>query len=284
MRHFYNSIRWRMIFIVTLGLIPCVGLTLFTAVEQRRSILNKAHERAFQSAGNFVKVFTFTIDETRNMLVNLAREPQTQEMSPASCSRNFSPSFFKHVLTMYENIGLLDSKGKLVCSVIPIPDSDGLSSRPCFQHAMKTGEFSIGTAETGPSGPRGAITMVYPVSGPAGEIRGALFASFDLSWLNIIAANAGIPDHSILTAIDSTGTILARSANPEKWVGHSAPDAEIVKKIFKEEQGTTEAVGVDGTKKIYGFTRVEGFSKGVYVYVGIPKEARSRSGESIGVF
>jgi PAS domain S-box-containing protein len=272
MRHFYNSIRWRMIFIVTLGLIPCVGLTLFTAIEQRRSILNKAHESAFRSAGNFLKVFSFAIDETRNMLVDLAREPQTQEMSPALCSRYISSSFFKNVLTMYNNLGLIDSKGKLVCSVVPIPDSDELSSRPCFQEAMKTGEFSIGTAETGPSSPRGAITIVYPVIGSAGEIRGAVFASIDLRWFNNIAANAGIPDHSILTAIDSTGTILARSANPEKWVGHSAPDAEIVQKIFKEKQGTTEAVGVDGTKKIYGFSRAGGFSKGVYVYVGIPKD------------
>jgi len=88
----FNSIRYRLIFLLILGLVPCVGLTLYGNLEQRRLSLIHAEESAFQSATDFAEVLNFMIDEMLQMLKVLAQEQQIRDLDMNVCSE-FFPDF-----------------------------------------------------------------------------------------------------------------------------------------------------------------------------------------------
>ena len=113
--------------------------------------------------------------------------------------------------------------------------------------------------------------MGYPVLDDSGSLCGIVFAYLELGWLNHLASHAGLPTHATLTAIDKMGNVVARSADAEKWVGRSAPDSEMIKKVLADGRGQTEATGIDGVQKIYGFKQVGDSFGSLYVYVGVPR-------------
>ena len=267
----FNSLRYRLTFLLILGLIPCVGLTLYGNIEQRRLSLIRAQETALQSATDFAEVIGFMIDETRQMLEALAQEREIQNLDEKACSDFFNEKLLKHAFPMYSNLGLVNLKGKLVCSAFSGLETARFSDQPYFKEVLETKGFSVGLLVTCAQQGKGALSMGYSVLDDSGSLRGVVFAYLELGWLNHLASHAGLPTHATLTAIDKTGNVVARSADAEKWVGRSAPDSEIIKKVLADGKGQTEATGIDGVEKIYGFKQVGDSSKDLYVYVGITR-------------
>ena len=80
-----------------------------------------------------------------------------------------------------------------------------------------------------------------------------------------------MPPGSALTVIDRTGTILARYPEPEKWVGQTLSDADLVRAILTKVEGTAQVAGVDGVERLYAFSPLDGGRDfGVHVSLGIP--------------
>lgn len=77
----------------------------------------------------------------------------------------------------------------------------------------------------------------------------------------------------MVTVIDRNNVILARHPDPENLTGKSMPEASIIKTVLAGGEGTTEAVGLDGVRRLYAFTSLRGVSarEKVYVWAGIPK-------------
>ncbi|HMD14570.1 MAG TPA: PAS domain S-box protein, partial [Bacteroidota bacterium] len=75
-----------------------------------------------------------------------------------------------------------------------------------------------------------------------------------------------------LFAIDSSGTVIARYPDPEKWIGKSMPESGIIKTILTQGEGTVEGRGLAGNKRIFSFTHVRGTNKGIYVCLGISSD------------
>jgi PAS domain S-box-containing protein len=80
------------------------------------------------------------------------------------------------------------------------------------------------------------------------------------------------PPETSLIVIDRKGTILLRHPEPEKFIGKTMPEGSILKAILAKGEGTSEAIGLDGVPRLYGFTSSDRFSGAVYVSVSIPKE------------
>lgn len=265
----FNSLRYRLTFLLVLGLIPCVGLILHGNIEQRRLSLIRAQETALQSATDFAEVIGFMIEGTSQMLQALADEPEIQNLDSQACSEFFNEKLLKHAFPMYSNVGLVNLKGKLVCSAFSGLDTALFSEQPYFKEVVETKRFRVGPIVTGDRQGKGALSMGYPVLDNSGSLRGVVFAYLELAWINHIASHAGLPPHATLTAIDKKGNVVARSVDAEKWVGRSTPDSEIIRKVLADGKGQTEATGIDGVEKIYGFKQVGDSSKNLYVYVGI---------------
>ena len=67
MAGFRKSLKCKLIFLVILGLVPLVLLTLFNNLELRKKAVVRAQEKALVVADHFQKHFNFVVEETRQV-------------------------------------------------------------------------------------------------------------------------------------------------------------------------------------------------------------------------
>ena len=273
-RFSFGSLRVRLIILVLLAIIPALGLTLYTGLEQRQIATNKAKDDA-QSLAHFVsnrqKQF---IEGAHQFLHILAQLPQVRSYDTAACSRLFNDLLNQY--PHYLNIGAIGLDGYIFASAIPLNKPIYVADRPYFQRVLKTRKFTVGVYQIGRITGKPGVNLGYPVMDDIGKVKAVVFVALDLTWLNKLSGEADLPDDSTLSLIDSDSTILARYPEPEKWVGKTMPEASIFKTILAKGDGMIETIGADGVKRLYAFTSfvsTENQAEKVYVSIGIPSSA-----------
>jgi PAS domain S-box-containing protein len=272
MRPFWNSLKVRFGFIVLLAVIPVLVFVVFNYEEQRKSALENVRKGLLSLAGDVAHEQLVVWEMTRGMLAALAKEPAVQNLDPEACSQIFGTSFKASLFPFYANVGLIDRRGNLVCSVVPPDQSVNIANRDYFQNAIETLDFSVGHYQVGRVSGKDVICFGYPVTDDNGAVAGVVFASLNLSWFDSLSGNPLISEEGTLTVIDGAGAVLWRNSVKDKSLGKSNPEADIVKTVLAKVQGTTEAVGLDGKSKIYGFAPLWPTLGTGYVYTGVPKE------------
>jgi len=273
-RFSFGSLRVRLIILVLLAIIPALGLTLYTGLEQRQIATNKAKDDA-QSLAHFVsnrqKQF---IEGAHQFLHILAQLPQVRSYDTAACSRLFNDLLNQY--PHYLNIGAIGLDGYIFASAIPLNKPIYVADRPYFQRVLKTRKFTVGVYQIGRITGKPGVNLGYPVMDDIGKVKAVVFVALDLTWLNKLSGEADLPDDSTLSLIGSDSTILARYPEPEKWVGKTMPEASIFKTILAKGEGMIETIGADGVKRLYAFTSfgsTENQAEKVYVSIGIPSSA-----------
>ncbi len=78
-----------------------------------------------------------------------------------------------------------------------------------------------------------------------------------------------LPENSSLGMLDRNGVILYRFPDAAKWIGTNVSDLPNIKAIMAREEGVTQAMGMDGTERLYAFKRLDGQTGVGFAYVGI---------------
>jgi len=269
LRFTFASLRFRLLLLVLLAVVPALGLTLYTNVELRRLAADDVKEKALRLARIAASDQEDTIKDTRQLLSALARLPEVRSTDPTACS-----AFLKSLnqYPQYVLLGVIGRDGDLFCSAPPTSGPVNLADREYFQRVLQTHDFAISDYQSDHISGKAALDLGYPIF-EADQPRAVVFASLDLSWLNQLAAEAQLPEGSTFTVIDRNGTILVRYPDPGIWVGQSVPEAPVVETILTQQgEGTAEAYGVDGIPRLFAFTPLSGTPGGgdVYVSIGIP--------------
>jgi PAS domain S-box-containing protein len=101
-------------------------------------------------------------------------------------------------------------------------------------------------------------------------VHAVVTAALDLDWLGQIGATMKVPAGSVLTVFDDNGIILARSSEPERWVGKPLPG---VVSTAGPSPRVADAVGADGVRRLFGTVRLQSTASGsLWVSVGIPTD------------
>lgn len=273
MARVWNTLRFRLTLLVMLGVLPPILLILHMWSEQRQLASTQALLVARSVATDISNDQRVVIEMTRRMLADLAENPVIRDLDIPACKRMFETFFRNRPFLMYANIGIIDLQGTLVCSVIESATPVNMADRDFFQQTLRTGHFSIGRYRVGHFTGKKVISFGYPVLDAGGQLHAVIFAGLELEWFKDLAISTELPQGATLTLIDADGTILYRYPDQEMWVGRSAPEMEIVKSVLSKSEGMTEATGIDGIPKYYGFQMFGGKYRAGYVYVGIPKAA-----------
>ncbi len=122
---------------------------------------------------------------------------------------------------------------------------------------------------TGGSSPR-LIAFRRTVMGPDGNAQAVVSVAVRLAYIQELLSLNGLPAHSILTVLDRDGVVLARSDEPQQWVGKNIRDRPVVQHILQHKDGVYENVTADGVPRLAGFATARG---GWAVDVGIPTQA-----------
>src|SRR5215510_5087371 len=244
-RFSFASLRARVLLLVLIAVIPALGLTLYTNLEERQLRKAQVQEQAMRLSRIVSADHERLIEEARRLLVNLARIPAVRDRNRASCNALFADLLTRH--SSYANLGVATADGNTFCSALPMTGPVYAGDRAFFQRALETRDFAIGDYQVGRITHKASVNFGYPVLDDAGHVGAVVFAALDLAWLNELASQAALPPGSMLTVIDRNGAILSRYPDDGKWVGKLMPEPLVLKAILTQKgNGTIDAPGTDG--------------------------------------
>jgi PAS domain S-box-containing protein len=269
-----SSLRLRLILLVLLAVIPALGLILHTANAQRQSAARNAQESLLRLTKSTAASQRQTIEGARQLLIALSQVPAIHELDTAACNQLLANLLEQY--GSYAGFVAADTTGRLVCSAPATTQPISVADRAYFRLALATRNFAIGEYQVERITGKSTLNFGYPILDESGNVRAIVSAALDLAWMDRLAAEAELPEGSIVTVTDRNGTILVRYPDSQDWVGKSVPNAPITQTILAQREGTTEAVSLDGVEQLYAFTTLGNGSHGsfdqdVHIRIGVPR-------------
>jgi GAF domain-containing protein/cache domain-containing protein len=266
-----RSLLARVVFLVLLPLVPLLAFVLYAGIDERRDAAREAKGTALKLAQAVSANQEQLIEEARQLLTTLAKEPRLRRGDLTACNIYLADTLSRW--PRYANLGVIALDGSVACSALPHSGVNA-SDRLYFQEAVATRDFSVGEYQIGRITGKASLNFGYPLLDDTGQVEKIAFAALDLTWLNALAADANLNPGTTITVLDRKGKILARYPDSERWVGRSARREPLVLAVLNGEEGTAEERGLDGVDRYYGFTPLPRGSGAnpVYVTAGIPTE------------
>jgi two-component system NtrC family sensor kinase len=255
----------RQVVIVTVGmLVPLIVVVLWAA---RRVFA----EREADLAGEASTVAT-TAEATFNQYLRgidslgqvLAQHPAVQAMD-ADAVRPLFQMVLRDQPTLL-NIEVTDANGVVHGSGLAAEGGRAIALRPYALAILHTGRPAVSDFTTGRVTGRPTVILGYPVRSASGEVTGVLAIGLNLTALGQVFATIPLPPDSVVTLTDRTSRILARTLQPEKYVGTLiTQDPSDPSRVPR----TADVAGIEGVRRIFANATIP---RGPWVLsVGIPR-------------
>ncbi|MEW6184937.1 MAG: cache domain-containing protein [Thermodesulfobacteriota bacterium] len=225
-RAMFSRLRFRLLTLVVVTLMPVLGLMLYMNINERRMAVAQAYEKVLFLSRQISDEGDHLLQSTRQLLSALTLVYQSDY-------RDASQNFFdlRNQYQIYTNIGLTDQGGRVLASALPFSKPLCYADREWFLRLRKNRTFTVSGFLIGRQSGKPALVLSFPILDDQGKLKRVLFAGLDLDWLNHVIIKAKLPPGSTLTVIDRKQTILARFPEPGKWVGRTIPEAPLIKSI-----------------------------------------------------
>ncbi len=141
-RFSFTSLRTRLIALVFLCVLPALGLTLYTDLEERQIEMEQARENVLRLLRTAAAREDRLIEGARQLLIALAELPEVRNGNQAICSRLFG--YLLKQYPSYANLAAVESDGDVFCSGVPLTNPVNLADRLWFQRVVKSHNFTVG--------------------------------------------------------------------------------------------------------------------------------------------
>ena len=279
----FSSLRSRLIVLILLAILPALGLTLYTGLEERQIQSSQAKENTLRltrlAAGDLIQV----TEGARQLLIGLAQLSEVRQANTTVCGNLFG-NLLKHY-PYYVNLGVIGPDGSIICSAIPLHSSIDLSDRGYFQRTITTRGFTVSGYEVDLVTGKPTMDFALPVLDDAGVVLAVVFAALDLAWFNQVEVEAQLPAQAALLVIDHKSMILAHYPDSEKWVGRHVPEVPLVRAVMlQEDESVIETSGPDNVTRLYGVTIIRADPGArLFVSIGLSMEAAFDSANRVFV-
>ena len=265
----FSSLRVRMALVILLAVLPMLGLTLYTYLEQRELVMVHIQDDMQRIVSFIANDQEQLLDRTRQLLFALVRLPVIRGTDSASCRALLTRLLQES--PRYGNLGVIDVDGKVVCSAVPVTKSGGFAGQSWFERSLKTGDFAMGTCQIGSEIGDVALIISYPVMDDSGKVRRIAFAAVDLTQFNQLMSHVQIPGSAQFTMLSQSGAILSCYPDPEACLGKSVQNTPLARTVVSKGLGTAEIRDPDGTLRLYAFAPLSSsVDTGLYVIIGLP--------------
>lgn len=264
-----SGLRGRLVLLVLFAVIPALGVLLFTAFSEIRYEMDRALKDAHRFARYAAEHNNSAMNGTKHLLLGLSKIPQIRDMDAPACEKIFTDLI--DVYPSYENILLVDASGSIVCSGRPLTITRIPTNTEWFTKAVSEGSFYFGSYRLGLVTGATEFSLSFPVE-DNGAVKSVLSTTFNLSWFRAIAAGSQLPEGTTLTVLDSSGKILAMYPDAGDWIGKSIGRSKAVEMMQSNNDGMFRAIGLDGEKRLFGFTTMTGQGTNLRLMVGIPEK------------
>jgi C4-dicarboxylate-specific signal transduction histidine kinase len=233
--HFFSSIRFRLILLVLLSIIPALIFILYGAIEQRQYNIAAAEKTVDHYVRHIALYQDRLIVQIKELLFTLTETAELKNRDASACSELFARILKQN--KEYANIGAIDRSGKIFASAVPLSQPVNVADRPYFQRVLQTRQYSVGNYQVGRITGKPGINLAYPILDKSGEVETVVYVLLPIEALKKMAATEELPAGATLTMLDANGTVLSRNLDPEKWEGKNLQETEIIHKAMAQGHG-----------------------------------------------
>ncbi|MBL8474262.1 MAG: EAL domain-containing protein [Rhodocyclaceae bacterium] len=268
-----TSLRVRLMVLVLIALLPCVGFVFWELDAQRELVRGQALGEAKRDLSAVVDQHEQVIEGMRQTLQLLVEMPALQTRGGADCNNFLAARQANGAqITLLATVAL---DGHILCSSKPVPPGTNLADRNYFRRALEAGDFSISAYQVERITGKPAINFALPVRDAAGNTTAIAIAALNIAWLDHFVRTLSLPAEAEVIVLDAQGTVLAHSRDASLTGSQLAADSLLEQLRSDPSGGMSEAVGDDGVARLYAFTSLalHNQSAGI-VAVGLPMGAR----------
>jgi diguanylate cyclase (GGDEF)-like protein len=265
-----SGIRVRLLLLVALATGPLFLFVLYQGLEERRRAGVRERDEARRLVHLFAAEHRRVISDTRRILFLLAQGPTVRRAEREACA-----ALFRSVVEASPgcaNVLLTDREGTVAAAAHP--GGIGLEDRPLLD-AAQASTFAVGPIRLAGSSPFPTFDVAHVVPADVGGPQRLLLARLDMGWVATELVVAGVGELTRVTLWDTSGRILLRHPDPEGFLGRDASTSEVWRAVQATRgEGTAEADGGDGVRRLYGFTRLTGDAdgEGPVLALGVPTD------------
>ena len=184
-----------------------------TRLERQREVEQMAVSVAGASAAHLEQY----LDSLDAIAAAALQHPGATALEPGCCHELFTQLLSHQPLLT--NIVLTDREGAVRAVALPSSSVTGQIARAWIADVTATGKPVISEWYKGQVSGKPVVTLGYPVLATDQSVAGALGLSIDLSRLQMVFAKVPLPAGSVITLLDRSGLVLARSTDAERFIG-----------------------------------------------------------------
>jgi len=178
-----TRIRFRILGIVLLALIPAVVLIWYSAADRKRRMSEEIEGNTLGLSRFLASNLERDLSEGESYLEGIAELLRGKRLLQGGCSETIRPLI--NDASVYANLGLSGADGKVLCSARPASSIVGLGAFEWFHKLDSTNGFSVGFDFNGELSSEPSIILVQPASAEtASGVSGRryVFAVMQLGW------------------------------------------------------------------------------------------------------
>ena len=253
-----RSVGVELALLVVIVAAPLVALTGYQLYDTARRDEDHAAGLAMQMAATTADRAARYVETTRAALEAVAKRPLIRAMDPEHCDPQLAD--LREVYGHAANIVVINLEGRIICGATPPPR--GVVVRTADESLLRAmvaaPGFRLSRPIVGSISKRWTVAAAEPVYGPGGALAGIVAVGIDLmNWVSFSSV-AGEPKGTVHDVLTADGIIIARSAEPEAWIGRNASASDVHGRMLEMKQGTVRAGGTEGADRLWGFTPVPG--------------------------
>ncbi len=272
MKSFFSwPIRRHLFLLVLLGVLPALGIILYSGLETRRHMRSDAERNLTGLLDTLAAGQENLVDRTRTLFETLSDVPAVRARDSRACNSLFASLLLRN--PRYVNILAADPRGNIFASATPIGQINA-ADRKYFREAVATGAFSAGEYAVSRSTGKSSLHFAHPVHDNTGALRAVVLAALDIDQFRTVVTRTQLPRNSVFVVTDHAGVVL-----------HDSRAASLSGRLAREEKllaalkgpadgGLFNAVSADRIRRLFAFRRLRlspDRSPYLLLAVGIPE-------------
>jgi signal transduction histidine kinase len=262
------SLRARLLLLVVACVLPLLGFSLVGQYLQYRQAVDATGRQTLE----LVRSMSVVVEqELRTRMVAL----EVLALAPA-LQHNDITAFRMEAEAVIDqqfpgsNLIILREDGQQLMNTLlplgaPLPVRPDMTSA---RHVFATGQPTVSNFYIGAIGPRPVVAIDVPVKRDDGSVMYVLSTNPQLEDFADIIRRQQLPTTWIASIFDRRGVNVARTPNPERFIGQRA-GPELLPRLLVEPEGVLESTSREGIPLVSAFSHSPRF--GWAVAVGVPR-------------
>jgi diguanylate cyclase (GGDEF)-like protein len=257
------SIRARIMILALMLIVPLMTERVVVLGNARSERIGHTIEQVASLSQRGSEAQSEIVNATRAMLQVVARAYPSIGPTPESCAAFLSG--FATDVPWLAGLSIVGANDRIFCATRASSVGLDVSDRDYLGAARQSGGFVLSGYLVERVNNHPAVIAAYPAAGKAGAV--VILASIDLQWVERFAQIIDGRPGTTAFLLGADGAVLSELPGRGVPDGGSAPDFPLIRAAIAQAKGALVAPGLDGIRRIYGFSALPGTDTRIVVGV-----------------